>query len=51
MAKITVKAGYGNAPRKLFLKDFNIAFAKGDIDFMTTNLADDVEGECPVHPN
>jgi hypothetical protein len=45
MAKITVKPDCGNAPRKLFLKDFHIAFAEGDTALITNNVADDITWE------
>ena len=38
-----MKDDCGNAPRKAFLRDFNIAFAKGDTDYLIQNVTDDVE--------
>ena len=35
MAKIQIQPDCGNAPRKLFLKDLNIAFANGDSEYLT----------------
>ena len=45
MAKITVQPDCGNAPRKLFLKDFNSALANGDIDFITANISEKINWE------
>ncbi|MCI0708841.1 MAG: nuclear transport factor 2 family protein [Chloroflexi bacterium] len=42
MMKITVNEDCGNAPKKLFLKDFNIAFAERDIDFVADSVTDDI---------
>jgi hypothetical protein len=42
MVKITVDEDCGNAPKKLFLKDFNIAFAEKDIDFVADSVSDDI---------
>ena len=41
MTKITVKEDCGNAPKKLILKDLNIAFVEGNIDFIANNISDD----------
>jgi len=38
MTKIEIPSDCGNAPRKLFLRDLNIAFAKGDSGFVTANI-------------
>lgn len=42
MVKITVGEDCGNAPKKLLLKDFNIAFAERDIDLVADSLSDDI---------
>lgn len=42
MTKITVLPDCGNAPRKEFLKNFNIAFATGDANFITDYVSDDI---------
>ncbi|TRX59209.1 nuclear transport factor 2 family protein [Fulvivirga sp. M361] len=42
MTKITVTPDCKNAPRKQFLKDFNIAFATGDADFIIRHVNDDI---------
>ncbi|KHE72669.1 nuclear transport factor 2 family protein, partial [Halobacillus sp. BBL2006] len=43
----------GNAPKKTFLKEFNIAFAKGDVDFITESVSEDfsweIIGEKVIH--
>jgi hypothetical protein len=43
MTKITVEPDCGNAPRKEFLRDFNIAFATGDVDFIIQHVSNDIE--------
>ncbi len=45
MVKITVSADCGNAPKKLLLKDLNIAFVKGDTAFISESVADDLMWE------
>jgi len=45
MAKINIQPDCGNAPRKLFLKDLNVALANGDIDFFTKNIQDSITWE------
>lgn len=42
MVKITVKKDCGNAPKILFLKDFNIAVVRNDPAFVRSKLTDDV---------
>ena len=42
MAKIKVQPDCGNSPRKLFLKDLNVAFAKGHLNFITDNIPDNI---------
>ena len=42
MTKITVSADCGNAPKKEFLKEINIAFAKGNSDFLTESVTDKI---------
>lgn len=42
MIKITVSADCGNAPKKEFLKAINIAFAKGNSDFLTESVTDKI---------
>lgn len=49
MVKITVVADCGNSPKKTFLKDLNIAFAEGNVEFIANNLADDVTWETVGH--
>ena len=43
MLKIDVQEDCGNAPKKAFIRDFNIAFVKGEIEALLDNLADDIE--------
>lgn len=43
MTKITVAADCGHAPKKAFLRDFNIAFAKGNADFIIKHVSKDIE--------
>lgn len=42
MTKITVSSDCGNAPKKEFLKKINIAFAKGNSDFLTDSVTDKI---------
>jgi hypothetical protein len=42
MAKVQIQADCGNAPRKLFLKNLNIAFANGDSDYLTDILPESI---------
>ena len=42
MTKITVAPDCGNAPRKVFLKDLNIAFATGNADFIIDHVSNDI---------
>jgi hypothetical protein len=43
MPKITIKESSGNAPKKLKLRDLNIAFIKGDIESLLGLMTDDIE--------
>ena len=43
MVKITVGEDCGNAPKKELLRDFNIAFVKGDVDHLLQNITDDIQ--------
>lgn len=45
MTKINVQPDCGNAPRKLYLKDFNVALAKGDIEFFKKNIHENITWE------
>lgn len=40
--KITYPDDCGNSPKKIFLRDFNIAFVKSDVDFILDSITDDV---------
>lgn len=42
MTKISVSTDCGNAPKKEFLKEINIAFAKGNSDFLTESVTDKI---------
>jgi hypothetical protein len=42
MTKITVNADCGNAPKREFLKEINIAFAKGNSDFLAESVTDKI---------
>ena len=51
MVKITVHEDCGNAPKKLFLKDFLVAFVSNDSAFIARNTTDNlrwnlVGGRC-----
>lgn len=45
MLKITGNTNCGNSPKIEFLKAFNIAFAKGDIDYLSSSVTDDLAWE------
>ena len=42
MTKIVSSANCGNSPKMEFIKQFNIAFAKGDVAFLTENVTEDI---------
>ena len=42
MVELEINVNCKNSPRKEFLKEFNSAFAKGDVSFIEANLHDDV---------
>lgn len=42
MTKVTVHADCGNAPKKLVLRDLNIAFAKADVEGILDHFTDDI---------
>lgn len=42
MTKIDVIVNTKNSPRKEFIKEFNIAFAKGDAEFLIDHVSDDI---------
>ncbi|MFW5760769.1 MAG: nuclear transport factor 2 family protein [Cyclobacteriaceae bacterium] len=44
-AEIIIPADCGNAPKKIFLKDFNIALANADIDYLKDSVADYIHWE------
>ncbi|WP_236976638.1 hypothetical protein [Membranihabitans maritimus] len=43
MTKIVSSPNCGNSPKMEFLKDFNIAFAKGNLEFITKSVVDEIE--------
>jgi ribosomal protein S4E len=51
MARINIQPDCGNAPRKVFLKDFNVALAKGDKPFLKKNIHDGINWEVAGHIN
>ncbi len=42
MTKIVSSPNCGNSPKMEFLKEFNIAFAKGNVEFITESVTDDI---------
>ncbi|MEC3880083.1 nuclear transport factor 2 family protein [Parapedobacter sp. 10938] len=42
MVELEINADCKNSPRREFLKEFNSAFAKGDVSFIEANLDDEV---------
>jgi len=42
MVKIVVNEDCGNSPRKSFLKDLNIAFAEGNISFVSDHVTEEI---------
>ena len=42
MTKINIQPDCGNSPRKEFIKDLNIAFAKGNANFIIEHASDDI---------
>src|SRR5690606_28390223 len=42
MTKIVSSPNCGNSPKMEFLKEFNIAFAKGNIEYITESVADEI---------
>ncbi|WP_340152922.1 nuclear transport factor 2 family protein [uncultured Marivirga sp.] len=42
MTKIISNLNCGNSPKMGFLKDFNIAFAKGDLEFIEDSVTDEI---------
>ena len=42
MIKIISSPNCGNSPKMEFLKKFNIAFAKGNVEFITESVTDEV---------
>lgn len=42
MTKIISSPNCGNSPKITFLKEFNIAFAKGNLEFLIKNVTDEI---------
>ncbi len=42
MTKIVSSPNCGNSPKMEFLKEFNIAFAKGNVEFITESVTEDI---------
>ncbi|MEJ4088944.1 nuclear transport factor 2 family protein [Galbibacter sp. BG1] len=42
MTKIVSSPNCGNSPKMEFLKQYNIAFAEGNVAFLTKNVTDDI---------
>ena len=42
MTKIVSSPNCGNSPKMEFLKEFNIAFAKGNLEFLTGSVTDEI---------
>lgn len=42
MTKIISSPNCGNSPKMTFLKEFNIAYAKGNLEFLIENVTDEI---------
>lgn len=42
MTKIVSSPNCGNSPKMEFLKEFNSAFAKGDVEYITESVTDEI---------
>lgn len=42
MTKITSNPNCGNSPKMEFIKQFNIAFAKGNVEFLIESVTDEI---------
>ena len=42
MTKITSSPNCGNSPKMTFIKEFNIAFAKADVEFLLESVTEDI---------
>ena len=45
MSNVYIQPDCGNSPRKLFLKDFTTAVAKGDIYYLNDKISETIEWE------
>jgi hypothetical protein len=43
LTTITVDEDCGNSPKKTLLRDFNIAFAEKNVEFIRENVSEDIE--------
>lgn len=43
--EIHIKPDCGNSPKREFVRDYNIAFAKGDVEFILAHTSDDIVWE------
>jgi hypothetical protein len=51
MTKINIGTDCGNSPRKIFLKDLMVAMAKGDLNFVSENISENINWEIPGEGN
>ena len=42
MTKVTINANGKSSPKKEFIRDFNVAFAKGNADFIIQHASNDI---------
>jgi hypothetical protein len=43
MMKVKISEDCGNSPKNVFVQDLTIAFAKGDAEFIQSNVTDDIQ--------
>jgi len=43
MTRINIKPDCGNSPKKAFLRDWNIAFAEGNLELLKNSVSEDIE--------
>ena len=51
MVKIVVNEDRGNPPKKLFLKQLNIALAEGNLAFFSDGVSEDISWTIVGHRN
>ena len=49
MTRIQIKTDCGNSPKMTFLKDFNISFAKGEVDIILARVTEDISWNLVGH--